>query len=264
MKRVKGARRCLLTAVLAAVAVCLHCAHLSSIHPAAFRSTLQRHLRHLQFPPKEDCSCRRVLLYTGNYYEGFACAVHQLGLAQLAALASDRMLVVPDKDIWGYVSSKSCKQRNWNCVFQPLSSCSEIEALKCNGKRLAVIDAHQDHSIIAGASPVVGFRPRGPSSTHGSIHERLFGANGGLAQWIEDAGGVFQLRSEIQLWQWKLQPALERFADTQVQLGPIAYPLAISTHSTVGLSWMRITHPRQNSAGGAETQRRMYLPSLSR
>lgn len=75
------------------------------------RSRLHPTLQSLQFPPRASCACRRVLLYTGHYYEGFACAVHQLGLALQAALASGRTLVVLDKVRWICTRAKAKAKR---------------------------------------------------------------------------------------------------------------------------------------------------------
>jgi len=177
--------------------------------PGEFRSALEARLAQLQFPPRSECGCGRALLYIGAYYEGFACAVHQVGMAQMVALATNRTLVVPDKDIWGYVSGKHCAARNWGCLFRPLSSCTEKDLRRCGAKHApAASHGLQNYHVMAGPARVVTYLPRGSSSKYGSVHKQLY-KDKVLKSWLKAAGGVFHLRSEVQRWLWRPLPELQ-------------------------------------------------------
>lgn len=84
-------------------------------------------LHSLQFPPREQCKGRALMLHSlGDRKSGWGMGsmLHELAAALSLAVREQRTLVLPSDDQWWY-AAEDCRPQGFGCYFEALSSCVE-------------------------------------------------------------------------------------------------------------------------------------------
>ncbi len=88
-----------------------------------------------QFPPKETCNGIQLAVNNFHGLNGLGLVIHVVGLYLGIAAQNGRVFVYSNTGDH-LVQSNLCHEQNLNCIFQPISSCSILNAHGNNTKFL--------------------------------------------------------------------------------------------------------------------------------
>jgi hypothetical protein len=95
-----------------------------SYHSSPEDEELQSHIRALQHNAAVPCDAQRVLLFALHSDCGFGAELHWLSVALMAAIETNRTLVIREDLPWIYAAQPFCERgHTFSCYFQPLSHC---------------------------------------------------------------------------------------------------------------------------------------------
>jgi hypothetical protein len=85
---------------------------------------LQNQLNSLQFNGDVPCDAQRILLFSLHSDCGFGAELHWLSVAMMAAIETNRTLVLREDLPWIYAEQPFCERgQTFSCYFLPLSHC---------------------------------------------------------------------------------------------------------------------------------------------